>query len=919
MAATDVGELVISLAFESGDTKAEMKALVREVGNLDTHLQAVAAEAGHFGKGLDGAKNKAESLTAQLEMQNRVVAQVGKELATANQKLQDAQSRQASYKAKVDATTAAHDKLGAELKDTKAQWDAAKKAMGDNSNEANELGVKVLELEDAYKKSGEEVKKLNGQIKTSGNDVKKAAGDMQYYSGQQDAAKVKAGALKQELDKVNKTIALQSGLLNATALKEYGESLKATAEKQAAVGRAVTLGLTAPVVALATAGVAAFNELDDGLDTIAKKTGATGEELSGMEGAAVDLYTNMAVTMDDAGTTVGEVSIRFKATGEELNNLSSLFLKFAAVDNTEVNAAVDSTARLLEKFNLDSSDAGNLLGMLTAEGQKTGLSMTDLMSTLESNSSVLKELDLNAAQSIELIGQMELAGVETDTAMAGLKKSVTNLTDSGVPLGQALQTVIDSIKNASTETEALTIAQKTFGTKGAAEMAVAIREGRLSVDSLSSSLSGYGDTVSKTYDTIIDSSDRAKISFNKVKNAGRELGENVLDAIAPAFEEAGEKVEDLSEWFENLNPNMQETVLETAAVAAGIGPAITLLSKGNQAIALAAAKLGTFKTALVDAGGGASGLVSALGGALGPLGIAAVAAAAGYGAYKLIDYASGAKAAREALEALNEQAEQWANTQATTIYDTGNDPFARFGLDKADFAGTLDESKDWMSRLTETWSDGKAETSEIVKSYVDEFTSGSDEIREAIKARAKIQEGLGATDPQNAENLKQLDEYDKEVERLLKKRQNGMLSEEDQARLNEVIQLRAQIQLEYTTGESGGYEQIKQGVEAEKARIEAEGGTVGVDLYSDALTAGAQGYQAQVDALNESYRTQYTAVQAISDEDERAAALTALNEQHQLALNKARSEYNGIVSEYAPEAFKSDDVQKAQADMETFA
>ena len=37
-----------------------------------------------------------------------------------------------------------------------------------------------------------------------------------------------------------------------------------------------------------------------------------------------------------------------------------------------------------------------------------------------------------------------------------------NLTDAGMSESEALQTVIDKIKNAGSETEALTIAQETF-------------------------------------------------------------------------------------------------------------------------------------------------------------------------------------------------------------------------------------------------------------------------------------------------------------------------------------------------------------------------------------------------------------------------------------------------------------------------
>ena len=55
-------------------------------------------------------------------------------------------------------------------------------------------------------------------------------------------------------------------------------------------------------------------------------------------------------------------------------------------------------------------------------------------------------------------------------------------------MDEALSDTIGSIKNAKTETEAMQIATELFGKKGAAEMTKAIRENRIDLTSLSSSM-----------------------------------------------------------------------------------------------------------------------------------------------------------------------------------------------------------------------------------------------------------------------------------------------------------------------------------------------------------------------------------------------------------------------------------------------
>ncbi len=476
--------------------------------------------------------------------------------------------------------------------------------------------TKVESLEAAYQKS----------VVAKGED----AAETQKLKEKLDAAKQKLEQTETALKTVNDEIANnQNGWYQLSVnLEGVGEKLEQVGEMISDAGESLSKNVTAPIVALGAASVAAFYELDEGLDTIAKKTGASGEALSDMEDVAVDLFTNMAVSMDDAGTTVGEVNTRFGATGDELKNLSRLFLRFAKINDTDVNDAVDSTARLLAQFGLDASDAEAFLGMLTATGQRTGLSMSDLMSILEANSATFKELGLNAEESINLIGQMELAGVDTGTAMAGLKRAVTNLTDSSMPLEDALNSVIGSIKNASSETEALSIAQEVFGTKGAAEMTTAIREGRFSVDDLADSMENYGDVVADTYGTIMDSSDDATVAFNKIKNAGRVLGEEILETLVPVLETVAGKIQAVGDWFSSLSPSMQATIVKIAAIVAAVSPALILAGKVVSTVGKVTKALSPVAKLISGVGGSTKALGGILGALTSPVGLVLAAIAA---------------------------------------------------------------------------------------------------------------------------------------------------------------------------------------------------------------------------------------------------------------------------------------------------
>ena len=115
---------------------------------------------------------------------------------------------------------------------------------------------------------------------------------------------------------------------------------------------------------------------------------------------------------------------------------------------------------------------------------------------------------------------------------------------------------------------------------------------------------------------------------------------------------------------------------------------------------------------------------------------------AGAATVAFVDWATGAKAAREATDALIKKAQELKETQATTIYDTGNaDPLARFGVSKEAFSSLSAGSETWLAELMRVWSDGEKESDEIIAQFADNFAQQSDTVRSKIEARGSLLEG----------------------------------------------------------------------------------------------------------------------------------------------------------------------------------
>ena len=316
---------------------------------------------------------------------------------------------------------------------------------------------------------------------------------------------------------------------------------------------------------------------------------------------------------------------------------------------------------------------------------------------------------------------------------------------------------------------------------------------------------------------------------------------------------------------------------------------LTGASRSLGTIAVNAAGIGSTTAAGAIAAEGLGDALAGLVSAINPtsLLLGGVAAAAGYGLYEFYQYASGAKDAAAAIAELNETANEWSETDVTTSYEQ-SEGMAAFGLGEEDFSSVVEPARGWMDELLRVWRDGKAETQEIVQEMTGGFTAGTDEMRDrlaSLKATAAsggfVGDGfLAGLDT----DVERLDEIDKEVEAILKKRQNGMLSDKDIEALQSLYDEREAISIKYNLEPEGaGFDQVIQSAEAALSR-----GGDPAQVWADTYSAATQGAAAYTDALNAEYDAQYAALQLL---DDTVAGTDGLTER-QRALAELTAWYN---------------------------
>ena len=388
------------------------------------------------------------------------------------------------------------------------------------------------------------------------------------------------------------------GSVGAQQLKAVGAKVQEVGNKISNVGAGMTKAVTGPIVAIGAASMAAWAEVDEAMDTIVKKTGATGEALEDLQKRAENLATSIPTDFDTAATAVGEVNTRFGLMGDELEKVSGQFIKFAELNDTDVNSAIDQVQATMAAWGITAEHTGTVLDMLNQVGQNTGTDVMQLASVLQDNQAIFDQMGLSVADAANFLGNLDKNGVDASTAMAGLKKAMQNATAEGVPLDQALAQLEGTLKSGKTDTEAYQAAMELFGNKAGPALAQAIQQGQISFTELQGTLTGFAGSVEDTFNATLDPVDQLTMTMNELKLAGADLGSAIQTAALPILQSLAGTVTTLTEKFRALSPEQQEMIVKIGAIVAAIGPLLMIGGKIIVGIGSVISTIGTISAAI---------------------------------------------------------------------------------------------------------------------------------------------------------------------------------------------------------------------------------------------------------------------------------------------------------------------------------
>ena len=508
---------------------------------------------------------------------------------------------EAEYRKQINNITQAQKTLNAEMKQSESAFDKSTSAQQKNAAKAKNLTKQVENQE----KKVAQLRKM----------TKESADKFGENSTQTLKWKEALANAETELNRLNKELAELDKSTFSEKLQNAGQGLQNIGSKVSSVGDTLTKNVTVPLAAIGAASVAAYNEVDDAMDIIVKKTGATGDELEAMQKSARKIAKTIPTSFEKSAKAVGEVNTRFGITGDVLEDLSTYFLEFADLNDTDVSDSVDKVQKSMKAFGVETKDAKKVLDVMNATGQRTGVSMSSLSDSMVKNAASLQEMGLDAYSAIEFLGDLEISGADASTVMMGLKTALKNAAAEGKSLPEKLSEFDAFMSSSASDADKLNLAIDTFGSKAGSAIYEACKKGGLGFQSLDSDATKYFGNVEKTYEGVLGPESKLVTTMNSLKDTGSQIGETLLTVLEPAVTSVGEYIEKLGEWYDSLDKETQKKVSRAALTLGAGGPLIKAIGKTVESV-------GNITTAVGTAIGKFAGFSGAS--VLGPIGILAL-------------------------------------------------------------------------------------------------------------------------------------------------------------------------------------------------------------------------------------------------------------------------------------------------------
>lgn len=386
-------------------------------------------------------------------------------------------------------------------------------------------------------------------------------------------------ALKQVYGETNKL----KGLTVSNS-QMMGESLQG-------IGKALTLGVTAPLVGVGIKSVKTASEFEAAMSQVKAISGATGGDFKKLEDIAKKMGATTKFTAIDSAEALKYMGMAGWKTDQMIAGLPPI-MNLAAASGENLGTVSDIVTDSLTAFGMKATDAARFSDVLAAAATNSNTNVGLMGETFKYAAPVAGALGYSIEDTAVAVGLMANAGIKGSQAGTALRSAFTRLVkptkevNKGLELiglsaddfrGKSLHETIDILRDSfkgldgSQQAE---IASMIFGQRAMSGMLGIINASEEDYNKLTTAIknsSGSADEMAKIMNDNLQGD--LVLLKSAIEGAAIAIGEK----LRPFIRDVVQKIKEWVDWFNQLDPATQDMIVKIGIFAAAIGPVVFAL------------------------------------------------------------------------------------------------------------------------------------------------------------------------------------------------------------------------------------------------------------------------------------------------------------------------------------------------------
>tara|TARA_R110000764_G_scaffold174884_2_gene261264 strand:- start:915 stop:3128 length:2214 start_codon:yes stop_codon:yes gene_type:complete len=372
-------------------------------------------------------------------------------------------------------------------------------------------------------------------------------------------------------------------------LKIANRAFKKTANILKSTGKSLSMGLTAPILAIGAAAVSAAAGFEKSMNKVSAVTGATGKNFTKLETQAKQLGRTTQFSASQAADAMGFLGMAGFST-EQIMSAMPATLDLAAAGSLDLADAADIASNIMSGFGAEAEDLSSITDVLAKGFTSTNTDLQQLGDAMAEVAPVASGFGISIEETTAAIGLLSNAGIQGGKAGTTLKNILVKLDEESTKLGLS---VFDAAGNMipladqmeQLESKGLSTSEimESFKKIAGPGMLAMLKEGSTGLRDLTTDLENSGGTAKKVADTQLKGFAGAMV---KLKSATEGLAIEFGDVLIPLINKMVKFLNKVISKWTALDSDMKIVIVTIGIFAAAIGPVIYSIGLFTSAVAL---------------------------------------------------------------------------------------------------------------------------------------------------------------------------------------------------------------------------------------------------------------------------------------------------------------------------------------------